>query len=203
VLFRYPVQCCGSALFSRFQSGSSFLSQCGSGSSFLSRCVYGSREPNQCGFMRIRILVGFKVIKSRIFTRYILKAGNRLKSIPSKVQKPFQYAGNKVCKILVNVLAPGSGSAFPLGVRIQDSQMNADPDPQHWFCTVLLCTTICDGGKTCVDIDKKTDSSWFSKIFLRSIMGYGVLKLAGQSTSSVKKSNCFICQESTTKWVTD
>jgi|688.fasta_scaffold1370678_1 hypothetical protein len=33
--------------------------------------------------------------------------------------------------ILVNFLAPGSGSAFPFPFRIQESQINADPDPQQ------------------------------------------------------------------------
>jgi hypothetical protein len=31
--------------------------------------------------------------------------------------------------ILVNFLAPGSGSAFP--IRIQEKKVSADPDPQH------------------------------------------------------------------------
>jgi hypothetical protein len=34
-------------------------------------------------------------------------------------------------KILVNFHAPGSGSAFPIRIRIQDSRMNADPHPQY------------------------------------------------------------------------
>jgi hypothetical protein len=28
-------------------------------------------------------------------------------------------------------LAPGSGPAFPIPIRIQESQINADSDPQH------------------------------------------------------------------------
>ncbi len=37
-------------------------------------------------------------------------------------------------QILLNSHAPGFVSAFPIRIRIQDSQMNADPvpDPQHW-----------------------------------------------------------------------
>ncbi len=34
--------------------------------------------------------------------------------------------------IWVNFLAAGSGSAFPIRIRIKESQINADPDPQHW-----------------------------------------------------------------------
>jgi hypothetical protein len=55
----------------------------------------------------------------------ILKVVNMSKNLPTKLQKP----GNQV-----NFHAPGSGSAFPIRIRIQDSQMNKDPDPQHWFC---------------------------------------------------------------------
>jgi hypothetical protein len=32
---------------------------------------------------------------------------------------------------LVNFNVPGSGSAFPIRIWIQDSQINADPDPQQ------------------------------------------------------------------------
>jgi hypothetical protein len=34
---------------------------------------------------------------------------------------------------LDHYFAPGSGSAFSVRIRIQDSQMNANADPQHWF----------------------------------------------------------------------
>jgi hypothetical protein len=44
----------------------------------------------------------------------------------------FERQGNHVyLYILVNFHAPESGTAFPLRIRIQDSQMNVDPDPQH------------------------------------------------------------------------
>jgi hypothetical protein len=40
--------------------------------------------------------------------------------------------GNQVYLLkLVSVHAPGSRSAFSIRIRIQDSQLNADPDPQH------------------------------------------------------------------------
>jgi hypothetical protein len=43
---------------------------------------------------------------------------------------------------LVNFHAPGSGSgsSFLIPVGIQDSQINADPDPQHWslFLYIIL-----------------------------------------------------------------
>jgi hypothetical protein len=53
-------------------------------------------------------------------------------SVPTTVQKPFLKAGKRVYfLIFVNFHAPESGSAFQIRVRIQDSQTNADPDPQH------------------------------------------------------------------------
>jgi hypothetical protein len=57
--------------------------------------------------------------------------------MPTKVQKPCLKAGNQVYMlnllILVNFHAPKSGSAFSIRIRTQDSQINADPDPQYWF----------------------------------------------------------------------
>jgi hypothetical protein len=45
---------------------------------------------------------------------------------------PFRKVGNQVyLLILVNFHAPGSGSAFQKRIRIQNSQINADPDQQH------------------------------------------------------------------------
>jgi hypothetical protein len=41
--------------------------------------------------------------------------------------------------ILVTFQAPGSGSAFLKRIRIQDSQTNADPDPQHCHFYLLQC----------------------------------------------------------------
>jgi hypothetical protein len=40
--------------------------------------------------------------------------------------------------ISVHFHAPGSGSAFPITIGIQDSQINADPDPQHWFLFLYI-----------------------------------------------------------------
>jgi hypothetical protein len=42
--------------------------------------------------------------------------------------------------ILVNFHAPGSGSGSPFSIPIgiQDSQINADPDPQHWFLFLYI-----------------------------------------------------------------
>ncbi len=36
-------------------------------------------------------------------------------------------------RFVCNFLAPWSGSAFPIRIRIQESQISADPDPQHFI----------------------------------------------------------------------
>jgi hypothetical protein len=65
---------------------------------------------------------------------YLLKIGKRSKNISKEVQKPLCKAGNQVyLLILVNFHVAGSGSAFPIRIQIQGSQINADPDPQHQF----------------------------------------------------------------------
>jgi hypothetical protein len=61
-----------------------------------------------------------------------LHEGIGKKTYLRRVQKPFWKAGNhEYLIILANFDAPESGSAFPIRIRAQDSQMNADPDPQH------------------------------------------------------------------------
>ncbi len=65
----------------------------------------------------------------------ILLVGNRSKNIPTKVQKPFIKAGNQIyLLILVSFHASGSGSAFAIPIRIQDSHINPDP---HQILTPL------------------------------------------------------------------
>jgi hypothetical protein len=57
----------------------------------------------------------------------VLKEGNKSK-------KYLRKAGNQVyVSFLVNFTDPGSesGYAFPVRIRIRDSQINADPDLQH------------------------------------------------------------------------
>ncbi len=56
----------------------------------------------------------------------IFKVGNRSKNIPQ--------TGNQIYLwIFASFHAPRSGSVFPIRIliRIQNSQINADPDPQH------------------------------------------------------------------------
>ncbi len=70
-----------------------------------------------------------------------LKVGKTLKgqkNVSTEIKKPFWKAEGQICfLILVNLHAPGSGSAFPIRIRIQNSQMNADPDPQNWFQVIV------------------------------------------------------------------
>jgi hypothetical protein len=54
-------------------------------------------------------------------------------------------------------LAPGSGSvsAFLVWIRIQDSQMNADPDPQHYYYYDFFSS-----GSRRAEEDKYHDRDW-------------------------------------------
>ncbi len=67
------------------------------------------------------------------YMKNILKTGtrycNRSRNIGTyEGKKLFLKAGNQVhLSIVVNFHAPRSGSAFPVRIRIQDSQINADP----------------------------------------------------------------------------
>jgi hypothetical protein len=76
--------------------------------------------------IRIRILVRFKDTKSGIFTwkiylNYVIGPRNIL----TKVKKPFWRQETRfICKF----------GQFPCSrIRIQDSKMKTDPDPQHGF----------------------------------------------------------------------
>ncbi len=72
---------------------------------FLSR----SSKTKQCGSMQIRILVGLcRHKKINLYIKYIT-------------------AGND------GRFASGAGFVFPTRIRIQESYINADPDPQHWL----------------------------------------------------------------------
>jgi hypothetical protein len=50
-----------------------------------------------------------------------------------------RWAGNRCFFLLINFDAPvfGFRSAFPIRIRIQNSRMNTDPDPQHCFFHLL------------------------------------------------------------------
>ncbi len=70
--------------------------------------------------IRIRILVGlYRLQKLDFDLENILCVG-----------VPTSYV-----LILVNFLAPGSGSVFPIRIwmQMQENQINADPDPKHWL----------------------------------------------------------------------
>jgi hypothetical protein len=56
--------------------------------------------------------------------------------MPTQVQKPLRKAGNQVPLLIFglfpcSVVGYGSESAFTIRIRIQDSQIIADPDTQH------------------------------------------------------------------------
>ncbi len=73
----------------------------------------------------------------KFYMKNILKVGYR-SNIPKKVQKPFWKAESQVYLLVFVVFhAPESGSAFPVRIRIQDSQISGD------WCgsgsTILVC----------------------------------------------------------------
>ncbi len=82
--------------------------------------------------MRIRILVKLSHHKKLTFyMKNTLYVFNRPLNIPTKVQKPYWKSGvQSFCLlILAHFLAPGSRSIFLIRIRIQESQINADPEP--------------------------------------------------------------------------
>jgi hypothetical protein len=80
------------------------------------------------GRIRIRICTSDKRIRIR-------KAENLwIRNTAMKMPKPFRKAGNQFyLLILVNFQAPGSGSPYPIRIwiRIQQSLINSDEDPQQ------------------------------------------------------------------------
>jgi hypothetical protein len=87
------------------------------------KCLYGSVAGCESALVSMRIRIQLKYVCHKTYPR-------RYKSL-------FERQGNHVyLYILVSFHVPESGYAFPLRIRIQDSQMNADPDPQH-CCEVV------------------------------------------------------------------
>ncbi len=103
------------------------------------QCGSGSREPNQCGFMTIRIQILVRLYsckKWKFLHEKYNEIGIRSKNIRTKVKYPIFKTGNQFYfKTLVYFHVPGSGSAFPISFRIQDvkwMRIHADPDPPHY-----------------------------------------------------------------------
>jgi hypothetical protein len=89
------------------------------------------------GAKSMRVPVRPKVTK--IYTKNILKVGNRSKNIP--VPTKVQTAGNQVYMLfLVNFHVSGSVSKIPIWIRIRTAislRIHTDPDPQHWFSALF------------------------------------------------------------------
>ncbi len=87
-----------------------------------------------CVFALVSLRIRIKLIFStRIRIQIQVAKPMRIHAYP-EVQNPFRMAGNQVyLLIMVNFHATGSGSAFLIQTRIQDSQINADPDSQHGY----------------------------------------------------------------------
>jgi hypothetical protein len=89
----------------------------------------------------IRIRIGFNAgLDPTFYLRADLDPGSQINANPN----PGQTLPSKCCKslferleiilfllILVNCVASESGSAFRIRIRIQESQINADPDPHY------------------------------------------------------------------------
>jgi hypothetical protein len=90
----------------------------------------GPREPNQCGFIRIQIqvLVTLCHHKKLDFDLKNIGTVTGMSEKNTSVDTKAIFKGRKwVLLIWVNFLAPRSGFAFPLRIRIQEIQINADP----------------------------------------------------------------------------
>jgi hypothetical protein len=69
----------------------------------------------------------FKSQKVEFYMKNLLKVGDRSKNIPYRTyQGTKAFLKGRICKFWVNFHASVSGSAFPIRIWIQDSQMNAD-----------------------------------------------------------------------------
>ncbi len=70
----------------------------------------------------------FESQKIEFYMKNILNVDKRSKKHTYEGTKAFLEADNQVyLEMLAKFRAPGSGSAFPIRIRIQDSQKNADP----------------------------------------------------------------------------
>ncbi len=97
--------------------------QCGSGVSLFHQCGFRSKKPNQCGYESWSDFAG---TKSWIFTWKILYVGNASQNT-YVVTRVFFKGWNQ------SYLKFWSGFTFPIRIWILESQVYADPDPQHWF----------------------------------------------------------------------
>ncbi len=85
----------------------------------------------------------FRHKKLNFYMKNILYVGNMSQNIPTLVQKPFWKAGSKIYLLtLGNFIAPGTGSAFPIRIRIPESNISADLDTvSAWAMDIDIVTT--------------------------------------------------------------
>ncbi len=77
--------------------------------------------------MRIRIQEAWPMrIRIRILVRLLSQKNLKFENMAYLFER-------LEIRFVCNFLAPWSGSAFPIRIRIQESQINADPDPQHFI----------------------------------------------------------------------
>ncbi len=105
---------------------------CGSGSSF-----YVNADPDPVSGTKLRIPAdsdpGQTLTSQKVeffHEKYVLKVGKRSKNIPTRLRRYKSLMERQetrfTCKILITFHAPGSESAFPIRIRIRDSQINVD-----------------------------------------------------------------------------
>ncbi len=135
-----------------FQSGSSFFPECGS--------VSGSREPNQCGSMRIRILVRLKNHKKK--NLYMKNIRTYLKENRSK-----NCEGTKAfSKVRKPSLSVNYGHFLCSWIRIRIPNSYSDPGQPNLCCladlTYDLKVDLQASTKLCKKTDPKSPYSYFT-----------------------------------------
>ncbi len=112
---------------------------CGSGSSFLPQCGSGSREPNQCGprGSQSRSWSHFVVTKSQIFTWKIY-------SMLVNCYGRTYVSKSHLKKALISFLLDPDRVLSQYGSdRIQETRINADPEPDPKHCYLFLKPILC------------------------------------------------------------
>jgi hypothetical protein len=126
-------------------------------------------QPNECGSMRIRILVNLQVYQKICSTYRYGRYRNRSKTNLRRHKGLFERQETRfICKFwsIFMLQDPdpdphsqcGSGTAFPIRIRIQNSQMNADPEAQHWAEKYLV--ECAGGGPAGVAVAAEEEGGW-------------------------------------------
>jgi hypothetical protein len=80
--------------------------------------------------MRIHGWIQVKLCRHKKKLNFHMK---NILNVGNQSLKVSRYESLETGLILINSLPPGSESAFPIRIRIPESQINVDPYPQHWY----------------------------------------------------------------------